>query len=442
MTVLFSNEKLTYSSNLPDDASCTVCGWATQETLHSGGTSQVLCALQNAGSGLFLGDDGTTTNLVLVQNGGATLNVGQNFAVGREFFWAFTSNGVGTGNTHVYYMQRGDNTLSATNSAGTRTAFAPSSLDIGNDGFSHPWKGRIWNVMAWNRLLTPRELLLQAFSAEPIYADATFWLPLERADMLRGYDQNRRDPTVTGTPVTSRIEHKFRLRRSLALISSDVTVGLTGSVLATAAGTLKANTTVAVSGQALISASGTLTPVNSPTLSGQILASATGTTIPNIAKALTGQATASASGTLIPALSISLSGLLITIGQGTVTAPGNVSVALTGQALSAATGTLVPASSVVLSGSQLSSARGTLTPALLISLTGQAGATAAGTLVPSMSVSLSGSLATFGQGNVSIGTGDPTPPLARTITVHFEGNVSVRAPDGVAVTAPQSVRVH
>lgn len=212
MTILFANEKITFTANLPDDASCTVCGWATQETLHSGGTSQVLAALQNAGSGLFLGDDGATTNLVLVQDGGATLNVGPDFAVGVEFFWAFTSSGTGVGATHVYCMPRGSNSLSATDSGGTRTAVAQSSLDLGSDGFAHPWKGRIWNVMAWNRLLTPRDLVMQAFRDTPLYSDVNFWLPLQRIDVLNDFGANRRDPAVTGTLAPSVVYRRVRAR--------------------------------------------------------------------------------------------------------------------------------------------------------------------------------------------------------------------------------------
>lgn len=403
MSVLFTTQRLTRTANLPDDAACTVCGWATQQTLHSGATSQVLIALQAAGTGLFLGDDGATTNLVLVQNGGATLNVGPAFAAGREFFWAFTSSGLGIGATHVYCMPRGSNSLTATDSAGTRTAFAPSSLDVGDDSFSHPWKGRIWNVMAWNRLLTPAELLRQAFLNRPIYPDVNIWYPLARADDLFDHGPNRRDPTVTGTPTTfdAFIPPRRRLR-VLTGTSADVALALTGQALATALGTL--------------------IPAKAITLTGQVLAGALGTFAPATAKALTGSVVASALGTLVPTLTLALTGLSVSIVQGNVSAGGDLILALTGQLLTSAQGTVAPGAAVALSGSALASSQGTVIPSNSKAVTGSALTSTLGTLVPARVLSLTGLSVSIGQGNVTA-PGNVTVALTGVLIASSQGTV-------------------
>lgn len=135
---------------------------------------------------------------------------------GVDFFWAITSSGLTAGLSIGYFRALTDNVLDFNVSTGTRSAFTPAVLYVGDNSYAAPFNGRIWDVKCWGRVLTERELLLQSYASYPLNEDAlNFWWPLERHDLIRDFGPQRRDPTVTGTLTT---EPLARLKRTRAKV--------------------------------------------------------------------------------------------------------------------------------------------------------------------------------------------------------------------------------
>jgi hypothetical protein len=384
VAVRFSGaQSLKRTASLPDDELFTICGWARLSVDRN--DYSCLVSLDDASSNWYLIEtdvDGTTLTLVNPVGSPQTIAT---LTVGTDFFWALSASGLGLDNA-AYYRAAGSNALSTVATGVNRSAFTPTALFIGNDGFGEAWNGLVWDVKCWNRLLTPQELLRQSYSFKPLDRTAiNFWYPLQRHDVVNDYSGNGRDPTVTGTLTsespTSFVLPRRRPRVIKAASGSGVTLALSGQSLAAASGTMVPSASVPLAGSVLASASGTLTAslsaplagsaltwslgslavARSAALTGSSLTGALGTAAPSLSLALAGSGLTSALGTLLPARTLAIAGLQLTFGQGTVSAGGNVTLALTGQALTAVTGSLLPALSVRLSGSVESILSGTLT---------------------------------------------------------------------------------
>ena len=100
-----------------------------------------------------------------------------------------------------------------------------------------------------------------------------------------------------------------------AVVGGNVTVALTGSAAASAAGTLTPNVTIALAGSQATSAAGTVTYSSGADLT----------------VALSGQSATSATGTLVNSASIALAGTLASSSAGTLTASGGAEVVVTTQ---------------------------------------------------------------------------------------------------------------
>ena len=207
------------TASLPDDALVTVCGWAVIDTDTNAFANivSIESATASAGDGIYLqtAADGTTLHWLGV-SGGGDVTVG-NLLVGQPFFWAITSGGLtaATNIAYLRYFNRG--AMSATTLSGTRSAFTPAVLFIGNDSFAEPWNGRFWNIRAWDAVLTPREVLLESFSPVPrAQLDKQHaWWPLEGFgnQLVRDYGPDNKPLTATGT---GRVEPFFLPRSAIA----------------------------------------------------------------------------------------------------------------------------------------------------------------------------------------------------------------------------------
>lgn len=247
--------------------------------------------------------------------------------------------------------------------------------------------------------------------------------------------------TFTQSVGAPRITHVVAFKESGG--GGDVTLALTGQAMASAAGTLVPALSRALTGQVAASSAGTLAPATSNALSGSALTSTAGTLVPTLSRALSGQAMTGLLGTLVPALSIPLSGLLITIGQGSLTAPGgggDVTAALTGIAISTAQGALAPSTSKALSGSALAMGLGTLIPGTSKALTGSSLTSAQGSIGPTLAVAMVGSV-------ITASTGTLTDPSAisgaidntRIVRVTVRMDLRVKTPDTtLRVTSPKT----
>lgn len=186
-----------------------------------------------------------------------------------------------------------------------------------------------------------------------------------------------------GSPISTYILYEIK-----AAAGGDVSVALTGQVLASARGSFGAQADKALTGQSLTSSLGTPSPATSITPTGQLLTGSLGSFIVSNA--------------------VPLVGLQMAISQGTLTAEGgnggDVTLALTGQSLASAAGTLLPAVSLTLTGQSLTIQQGTLLPALTVTLDGQLLAFTQGDITPTTGVvvELTGLSMSAAQGDLGV----------------------------------------
>lgn len=468
MAIAVTNDAsaLKRSANVPGQTSYSIWGWFN--------FTSVTPARFWGPLGIYAGTDGSPTTatdchqISSAASGSAQLDLVYYTSGGVEthatlatvsantwYFMALTCSALTAGNLKAYIRAVTANTLTTASNAGTARTFTPARAEWGRDSFSTDFiSGSMHALGMADAVLSVDELLELSYFHEP------------QLDGLRSL--NVFYPCISDTAANCQVDKSGNARNATATpgaladsppllwqaISppwnlpaagggSDVTLGLTGLLLASSAGTLIPSNALPLTGQSLASAQGTLTPAPAKALSGQVLASAQGTLTPAISIVMVGSSLTSAIGTLLPNLSIALTGLLITIGQGNLSAPGNITAALTGLLIASSQGTLLPAIAKTLTGSALTAALGTVLPGTIRSLTGVPLLGSLGALGPAMSVSVVGSVITASQGNLTPPTsGDPTPPALRSVTVSINTALTVNATGEIVVNGPDSVTIH
>ena len=204
------------TSGVPDDALFTACGYAVldSDTNTYGNIFSLEDGVASAPSGIYLQTDADGTTLTWVAPGtGGNITVAA-LTLGRPFFWAIASGGVGVNQTDAYYMPLGARSFTTVGNPGGRNNFTPTTLFIGNDSWAEPWPGRIWGVRVWDARLSAAELLREVGRGYPRRRPSLHaWWLLEGqlAHAVLDRSGNGRHLTQTGTAAVG----KFFLPRSV-----------------------------------------------------------------------------------------------------------------------------------------------------------------------------------------------------------------------------------
>lgn len=174
--------------------------------------------------------------------------------------------------------------------------------------------------------------------------------------------------------------------------ASAISAALSGSQVATAAGTLGVQISIPVSGLSSSVAAGTIT-------------ASTGA---NLTLGLTGQAVTASAGALAPSFTIPLTGQSVTVSSGIITASAgsNVTLSLTGQSVTVTAGSLALGVSLGLGGSQVAVNAGVLPGDKFLSLTGSVVTVSSGALGTSRVLALLGTQVTAAGGTITTSGGD------------------------------------
>jgi len=253
----------------------------------------------------------------------------------------------------------------------------------------------------------------------------------------------------TGASVTSPGIVKFDdFNLRTPVVTSDVTIGLTGVSSSTSAGTLGVGRDTALTGSSVTSSTGSLAPTRLIALSGNLATSAVGLVAPTATVALTGQSATASVGSLTTSRTVSVSGNSATSAVGTLTPVIGVTVALTGVSATASAGSVGSSRSTALTGVSATSAVGTVTPTLTVTvaLTGVQAIASVGTLAPTMSKALTGMSATSLAGILSpqraitlagVAAILATGLLEPSRTVSLTGVSATSAVGTIAILAPE-----
>jgi hypothetical protein len=203
MAVRFNGSAIAYrTANLPTATSWTICGWASR----TGDTNQygVICGLVTSANNYNIQTDVDGTTLCLHYGSGSLTAFGSQPAVNEPFFFALTS-------TIVGYARRVAATTLQTITPGASTSGTSSEINVGNylsSNLGYGWDGRIWNVKAWNRVLTASELLIESYYRRAMFPSSiNFHWPLDRHGDLNDYGGNGRAASSAGTLATEDSSH-------------------------------------------------------------------------------------------------------------------------------------------------------------------------------------------------------------------------------------------
>jgi hypothetical protein len=203
--------------------------------------------------------------------------------------------------------------------------------------------------------------------------------------------------TGTAAPPPSRGQVATFAQELLSVLG--VTVALVGAVVTSETGTVTVNAddTVALSGSAVTTSSGTVSPSWSQALSGSEIANSSGTATPTASlPALTGQLVSFGTGTVSASgnsVTVNISGVEAEVVQGSVTSGETL---LSGASATAGAGTVTVSRDVALTGAEITSATGQAAPdqgAVDVYIT-----SSSGVATPSADVALTGSAITAEQG--------------------------------------------
>lgn len=203
MSVRFggTGQYVRYTTNLPTSSAFTIAGWCDYVASRSAFAYFVELASGTVSAASYLALGWDNTNKFGTSSSGSG-GVGSFFAtnppVGSKLFWALVGTGTGASGITAYYRLLQQNALSSVTDTGA--SFTTASLTLGNDSYDEWTNTRLWNVMCWNRALTSRDLLVQSYFGSPVDPTSlNFWLPMDRADLIKDMGQNRRDPIIGGT---------------------------------------------------------------------------------------------------------------------------------------------------------------------------------------------------------------------------------------------------
>lgn len=192
-------QSLGRAANLPSSTSFTFCAW-----VRVNGTGTVF-SLESAGGadGLYLYFSAGVGHVgELAIYAGSTVLSGIAPSAGDRIFLAFCNSGSGAGNCTAYYRQDSANALISWSASGR--SFTPATLYVGNDYGGFSLSGDLWNVKAWDRVLSADELLVESYYRRPVFPSSlNFWWPLDNHTDTKDYGGNGRDATVTGTLATA-----------------------------------------------------------------------------------------------------------------------------------------------------------------------------------------------------------------------------------------------
>lgn len=309
----------------PSSTLFSACGWARR----TGGGSglQAICDIDNGGSRVFIGFNGT--DLAVCQQGTYTA-FASSPSVNQWFFWALTSANTGAGNLKGYWAAIGATAfITQTN---TGVAVSTPRILLGNNAWSNYYTGELAYVKVWDAELSSAELWQEMMQGLPVrYADINCVTPLwTAADAVKNYAIPANVWTVNGTldnadmpPVSYHVQtYSLYIEE---LVSSTGTLSATlgaASVVATGKAAVKGVLAKTLD-SASLSAAGkvTIDGVLSATLANAAL-SATGTvTVEGVLTNTLGAATLSATGTAQVQGQLSA-----TLADAAVTATGAVSV--------------------------------------------------------------------------------------------------------------------
>lgn len=197
-----SGEVVYRSTSLPASTNFSVCGWFSRSG--SGGDLwETVCGLTDGSALLVLyGADynagsGTPS---LDTTSSSTSTFGSVTANNTPYAWAITCSGTGAGTFIGYVRAANSSTWSSTSLAGL--SFTPNRLDLGynNRYSSETLNGRIWNVKAWDRVLTANELLVETVYRRPMFPSSLHaWWPLVAHTDLADYSGAGRGLSSSGT---------------------------------------------------------------------------------------------------------------------------------------------------------------------------------------------------------------------------------------------------
>lgn len=199
-----STDILKRTATLPSLTNFTACGWLYTTAIQNywGCVFGLESATTNAANQCLLTWNDSNPGKLGISVGGSNPIFTTSPSVGDWAFWAISCAGTGTNQVTGYLLLPGATTFQTVQ--GTRSAFTPAQMSIGNDSFGDEFhNGRIDGLRVWDAVLTSDELYQEVWSKRAVRrASLHLETPMADRTLADNYidiSGNGKDLTAAGT---------------------------------------------------------------------------------------------------------------------------------------------------------------------------------------------------------------------------------------------------